>query len=78
MCVGSGAQVCSGAVHAGDRAAPRTEAQCLGVQRAGGGQPKPSGAALIRQHLTDLGAFVKPLKSSVSENLGCVTNAAYG
>lgn len=58
-------------------AAPRAEAQSLGVQGAGGGQAKPSGAVLIRQHLTDLGAFVQPLKSSVSENLGCVTNTTY-
>lgn len=70
-------QVCSGVVHAGERAAPRTEAQCLGVQGAGSRQTKPSSAVLIRQHLTDLGTFVQPLKSSVSENLGCVTNTAY-
>ena len=70
-------QVCSGVVHAGERAAPRTEAQCLGVQGAGGRQTKPSSAVLIRQHLTDLGTFVQPPKSSVSENLGCVTNTAY-
>ena len=70
-------QVCSGVVHAGERAAPRTEAQCLGVQGAGGRQTKPSSAVLIRQHLTDLGTFVQPLKSSVSENLGYVTNTAH-